>query len=329
MTITQLFFHSKATKRLRENSIRGIRDGNGVWRTNHDDIGHVMESYYKELFSTGNLNLEANSSEKIPCTVTNLMNAELVKEFTELEVKEALNQMAPLKAPSPDGMPPLFYQHFWSIMQHDVTSAILSWLNSSILPNPINHTIIILVPKLDNPKLVSDFRPISLCNVLYKIYSKLLANRLKKFLLSLITEHQSAFAISDNILVAFETLHHMKQHNLGKHGFMAIKLDMSKAYNRVEWVYLERLMEKMGFCARWVALMISYVKMESYSIMVNREPMGMIHPKRGIRQGDPLSPFLFLLCMEGLHALIKHSARNRDIKGDRKSSCRERVWRYV
>ena len=195
--------------------------------------------------------------------------------------------MAPLKALGPDGMPPLVYQHFWPTMQHDVTSAILSWLNSGILPKPINHTLITLVLKLDNPELVSDFRPISLCNVLYKIYSKVLANRFKKFLPSLITEHQFAFAkdrlISDNIMVAFETLHHMKQHNSGRHGFMAIKLNMIKAYDRVEWVYLERLMEKMGFCARWIALMMSCVKTVSYSIMVNGEPTGMIHPNRGIR----------------------------------------------
>ena len=100
---------------------------------------------------------------------------------------------------------------------------------------------------------MSKFRPISLCNVLYKIYSKVLANRLKKFLHSLITKHQSAFPkerlISDNIMVAFETVHHVKQHNSRKQSFMAIKLDMSKAYDRVELVHLERLMEKMGFCA--------------------------------------------------------------------------------
>ena len=158
-------------------------------------------------------------------------------------------------------------------------------------PNPSTIHSFALVPKVANPELVSEFHPISICNVLYKIYSKVLANRLKKFLPSLITEHQSAFTkerlISDNIMVAFETLHHMKQHNSGKHGFMAIKLDMSKAYDRVEWVYLERLMEKMGYCARWVAFMMSYVKMASYSIMVNGEPIGMIYPKRGIRRGDP------------------------------------------
>ena len=278
-----------------------------------------MESYYNDLFSTSNPILVADSLEKIPCLVTDEMNAELMKEFTELEVKEALNQMAPLKAPSSDGMPSLFYQHFWAMMQHDVTSAILSWLNSGTLPKPINHTLITFIPKIANLEHVSEFRPISLCNVLYKIYSKVLANRLKNFLPFLITEHQSAFAkdrlISDNIMVAFETLHHMKQHNSGKHGFMAIKLDMSKAYDRVEWVYLERLLEKMGFCDRWVALMMSCVKIVSYFIIVNGEPTGMIYPKRGIRQGHPLSPFIFLLCTEGLHALIKHSARIGDIKG--------------
>ena len=110
------FFHSKATKRLRKNLIRDIRDRNGAWLIEQEDIGHVMESYYKELFSPSNPNLEVNSLEKIPCMVTDMMNVELVKEFTELEVKEASNQMAPLKAPGPNGMPPLFFQHFWSTM---------------------------------------------------------------------------------------------------------------------------------------------------------------------------------------------------------------------
>ena len=110
------FFHSRATKRFRKNLIKGIRDQNGAWLTEHEEIGHVMENYYKELFSTSNPILEAHSLEKIPCMVTKEMNADLMKDFSEVEVKEALNQMAPLKASSPDGIPPLFYQHFWSTM---------------------------------------------------------------------------------------------------------------------------------------------------------------------------------------------------------------------
>ena len=172
---------------------------------------------------------------------------------------------------------------------------------------------------MKNPILVSEYRPISLCNVLYKIFSKVLANRLKKFMPELITEHQSAFAknrlISNNVLVAFETLHCMKNHNSRKTGFMVVKLDMSKAYDKVEWNYLQKLMENMGFCTRWIELIMECVRTVSDSILVNGEPKGLINPTRGIRQGDPFSPFLFLLYMEGLHGLITKVARAKEING--------------
>ena len=145
----------------------------------------------------------------------------------------------------------LFYQHFWGTVNHDVTSSILDWLNSSILPTPLNHTFITLIPKTNSPKHAHQFRPISLCNLIYKIYSKVLANRLKKLLPSIITEHQSAFTkdwlVSNNILVAFETLHSLQNYKSSSHGFMAVKLDMSKAYDRVDWNFLENLMRKLGF----------------------------------------------------------------------------------
>ena len=137
----------------------------------------------------------------------------LSSEFTLLEVKWAINQMAPLKALGPDGMPPLFYQHYWNLIGHDISKFVLHYLNSTTLPDHLNHTFITLIPKKKNPKVASEFRPISLCNVLYKIFSKVLANRLKKILPNIIIENQSAFTksrlISDNILVAFESLHSM------------------------------------------------------------------------------------------------------------------------
>ena len=102
----------------------------------------------------------------------------------------------------------------------------------------LNHAFLTLIPKVKNPEKVSDFRPIALCNILYKLISKVLANRLKTFLPQIIFESQSTFqadkAILDNILVAFEILHHMKTKKTGKTGFMAMKLDMSKAYDKVE-----------------------------------------------------------------------------------------------
>ena len=161
------------------------------------------------------------------------------------------------------------------------------------------------------------FRPISLCNILYKLISKVLANRLKSLLPVVVSETQSAFqsdkAISDNILVAFEILHHMKTKKYGRGGYMAMKLDTSKAYNRVEWTFLESIMLKMGFHEKWVGMVMATVKTVSYSILVNGEPRGNIQPTRGIRQGVPLSPYLFLLCSEGLNGLLKKAVNGGEI----------------
>ena len=130
---------------------------------------------------------------------------------------------------------------------------------------------------------------------------------------------QSAFqpykAISNNILVAFETLHHMKTKKIGKVGYMGLKLDMSKAYDRVEWIVLEKLMLKMGFHDNWVRLVMETVRTVSYSILINGTPRGFIKPSRGIRQEDLLSAYLFLLCSEGLNGLIKNSVAVGDLRG--------------
>ena len=211
------FFHNKATQRFRKNSILGIEDKRGNWQEQPEAIGDTIVEYIAELFTTRNSVIEEGYLSFVPRLVTDEINEQLMGEFREEEIQEALDQMAPLKAPGPDGMPPLFYQHFWGIMNREVTSTILAWLNSGKLPYPINHTFVTLIPKVKNPVSVSQYRPMSLCNVLYKIFSKVLANRLKKFMPDLITEHQSAFArnrlISNNVLVAFETLHCMKNHN--------------------------------------------------------------------------------------------------------------------
>ena len=182
-------------------------------------------------------------------------------------------------------------------MGDDICQYLLNFLNTASLPMHLNHTFITLIPKKKNLEYASKFSSINLCNVLYKIFSKVLANKLKIILPKIITEHQSAFTksrlISDNILVAFESFHNIQKHT-GKDDFMAIKLDMSKAYNRVERPYLEAMIRKMGFTEQWIRLIMLCISIVSYSILVNGKPKGMIHPSRGIRQGDPLSLFLFL-----------------------------------
>ena len=285
------YFHYRATQRQRRNHVTRLRNHTGQWTTTHAQVPPLFVEYYNSLFQTVNPEQVEEVVEDIQRVVIEEMNNQLVKEFIAAEVHAALKQMAPLKAPGPDGLPPIFYQQYWHLIGKDVTAAVLTYLNLGKILIAINHTYITLIPKVPNPEEVVEFRPISLCNVIYKLISKTLANRLKILLPTIVSESQSAFIpgrlITDNILVSFETLHHMQQQKTRKMGSMALKLDMSKAYDRVEWKYLKRVMEKVGFHDKWVKIMMECISTVSYSILVNGEPHGYIKPSRGLRQGDP------------------------------------------
>ena len=154
--------------------------------------------------------------------------------------------MSPTKAIGFDGMPALFFQKYWLIVGQDVTRICLGLLNDNCNVGKIDKTIISLIPKVGNPKIMKDFRPINLCSVLYKIISKCLANRLKVF-----SKNQSAFVggrlIHDNIIASFESIHLMKHDKFSNGKKMALKLDMSKAFDRMECKFLEVVMVKIGF----------------------------------------------------------------------------------
>ena len=159
------------------------------------------------------------------------MNETLVQPYTEDEVRTALFQMHPLKAPRPDGMSPFFFQKYWHIEGRDVTSAVLSSLHSGRCLRKMNFTHIVLVPKVNDPQHITEFRPINLSNVVSRIVSKVLANRLKTILPNVISDSQSAFVpgrlITDNTTVAFEMLHQMRNRRRGRTRHMAVKLDKS------------------------------------------------------------------------------------------------------
>lgn len=171
--------------------------------------------------------------ENVECRVSADMNTRLVRPFVVAEVEQALSQIQALKSPGPDGFFAGFFQNSWGIVGNDVSSAVLGVLNGGVFDKSINATKICLIPKVSSPSKVTDYRPISLCNVHYKLISKVLANRFKEVLPTIISPEQSAFIpgrlITDNIMVPFETLHTMDTRLKGKEGFMALKLDMSKA----------------------------------------------------------------------------------------------------
>ena len=184
-------------------------------------------------------------------------------------------------------MSPIFYQQYWEIVGPEVIKCVLDSLNSGVLPYGINDTYICLIPKVKSPQKITEYHPISLCNVIYKLISKVLANRLKNILAKIINKSQSAFVLGrlilDNVLVAFEMMHSIDQRRKGKEAFMAIKLNMSKAYDRVEWAYLEAMMRRMGFNERWISLILMCVSTVEYLVLINGEAKGKIILTRGLR----------------------------------------------
>jgi len=190
-------------------------------------------------------------------SVTDADNAELIKPIHDLEIKEAIFQMDKYKAPGSDGFGAAFFQDYWHIINKDVCHAIKTFFREGKLLKQINHTLITLIPKVDNPSSPVHFRPISLCNTLYKIIAKITVNRMRPIIERIVDSVQSAFvpkrSIHDNILLAHEIMN--KFHNMkGRKSWVAIKLDMKKAYDQVEWAFLFQTLTALGFHSKWVQL---------------------------------------------------------------------------
>ena len=161
------FFHSRASHRFRRNCIDTLEDPSGEVCTDEDGISQILVNYYQFLFNSSNPSRMDEMVAGVPCSVTEEMNEVLNGEYTKEEVVTTLNQMEPLKAPGPDGLLPLFFQHYWLTMGADVTEAVLSCLALGVIPPSINQTFITLIPKVKSPTKVFEYRPISLCNIIF------------------------------------------------------------------------------------------------------------------------------------------------------------------
>ena len=178
------FFHQRATQRKRKNQIRGLFNKIGEWCSDEEQIADTAVEYFQDLFTSSQPEDEEIGLvlEAVDQQVTDDINSTLMEPYTGDEVRRALYQMHPSKASGLDGMSPFFFQKFWSIVGHDVTSAILSALTLGRFLHKMNYTHIALVPQKNDPQSLGDFRPISLGNVISRLFSKVLANRLKQIL---------------------------------------------------------------------------------------------------------------------------------------------------
>lgn len=253
-----------------------------------------------------------------PC-VSASTNEALIAIPTDLEIKSAVFAIHGDKAPGPDGFSANFYQGFWDIVGGEVCCDVRSFFTTGSLLPRYNETHVRLIPKKKSPKTVLDYRPIALCSTHYKIVAKILCKRLKPLLSEIISPHQSAFvagrSIADNVLLTHEVLHFLRTSNAQKHCSMAVKTDMSKAYDRLEWSFLRDVLNQFGFHPTWVHWVMECVRSVSYSFLINGSAQGRVIPSRGIRQGDPLSPYLFILCSEVLSGLCLKAQTQGKMQG--------------
>ena len=265
-------------------------------------------NYFKKLYSLEDVDTETQGLlVRRFASLTSHDYENLNKIFSAEEVEKAVRDMGSFTAPGPDGFQPVFYQRCWETVGGSVVRFATQFFENGKLPEDMSDALVVLIPKVTTPESITQFRPISLYNVLFKIITKAMVGRLKGVMTKLIGPAQSSFIpgrlSADNIVVVQEAVHSMRRKK-GRKGWMLLKLDLEKAYDRLRWDFLEDTLRAAGLSKIWVGRIMECVPGPSMCILWNGEKTESFKPERGLRQGDPLSPCLFMLCMERLCHLI-------------------------
>ncbi|KAA3453503.1 reverse transcriptase [Gossypium australe] len=308
------FFHRRTMQRRKFNCILALHLSNGEWCSEQDILSDEAVKFLENLYGEN-----PSPMYNIPSNIFPSLEEQdidfLKKAVTNDEIKKALFNMAPLKASGSDGYHAHFYQSQWDLVGGAVCEWVQGIFDGNSFEEELNNSLIVLISKKECPDDFSQFRPISLCSVLYKLVMKVIANRFKVVFPNYIFPEQAGFIagrnISDNVIIAHEVIHFMRSRK-GDKKWLAIKLDLEKAYDKVSWKFIEVSLVAIGIPKRLRKVIMNAISSSPMQILWNRVPSRSFKPVRGIRQGCPLSPYLFILCMELLGYLI-----NSEIKTGR------------
>jgi hypothetical protein len=297
------YFHSILARRRRGNTISSIQV-DGVTLEGVNAVRQAVFSHFEAHFKASSA--DRPGVDNLVFKRLNLTECgSLTRPFLEEEVKAAVWDCDSFKSSGPDGVNFGFFKEFWVELKTDVLRFVSEFHRNGKLTKGLNSTFIALIPKVDSPQRLNEFRPISLVGSLYKILAKVFANRLRMVIGSVISESQTAFVkdrqILDGILIANEVMDEARK---TKKELLLFKVDFEKAYDSVDWGYLDAVMGKMAFPPLWRKWMRECVCTATASVLVNGSPTEEFPFQRGLRQGDPLSPFLFLVAAEGLNVMM-------------------------
>lgn len=317
------FFHA-CLKERSNSAVLHLKREDNTFVEEIEEVGAQAAVFYQSLYTSNSASSSndryANSSflrlmDKVPRLVTEEQNQQLISLPDWSEILAAIKALNPDSAPGPDGFTGHFYINNLEILQQDILAMVEDFFKGAQLPAAVGSTILTLIPKVPTPTSFGEMRPIGLCNFSYKILSKLLNDRLRKILPGIISEEQAGFvsgrSIHESIAIATEMLNNINKKVQGSN--IILKVDIAKAYDTMEWSFILKAMEKFGFSPLWCDMMYRCFSSVWYTVGLQGHRFGFFKPLKGLRQGDPLSPSLFILAQEVFSRCLKDLVSHGDI----------------
>nr|GEX34392.1 reverse transcriptase [Tanacetum cinerariifolium] len=281
------FFHLYAIQRGQKNKMSGLKNSQEEWIYDNGEIQRLVRDHFGSIFTTnGARNYEEVISDLKP-VVSETMNLQLQSPITDSKIHKATKQLEGLKAPGEDGFSGIFYQKYWLLIRNSICKAIRYFFDTGDMLPELNKTLVVLIPKTPAPEALTQFQPISLCNFIYRIIFRVLSNRLKPLMSKIISPQQSAFIPGRQMLLLFN----------GERSFP---------------LYLQ---QKKGFGVLWYKWIHACLMTYKLEFIVNGDSIGVIKSQRGLRQGDPISPYLFIIVADVLSRQISKAMALGSLSG--------------
>lgn len=309
--VNSKIFHKAIQQRRVANGITGL-EVDGLWCEEPLAVKAAIKGFFKSQFGKKEANMVEMPTDLFESRLDEAEGELLTREFSEEEIKEAIWDCDNSKSPGPDGFGLDFFKHSWETIKEDLIRFFAEFHVNGKLVRGLNSSFVALIPKREGGHNLNHYRPISLIGSTYKILAKVLARRMKTVLGKVIGESQSAFLkgrfILDGVVALNEAIEDAKK---SKKKRLLFKVDFAKAFDSVSWEFLLKMLENLNFPTKWVLWMKECISTANANVLVNGSPSGEFELQRGLRQGDPLSPFLFLVAAEGLNLLVKRAVTRK------------------